>query len=62
MSFDDALWMIEASSGTGNIIYDFISKNNVHIDATNLTLNGAEDYLGFINKKDGILWGFDLAR
>jgi hypothetical protein len=37
-------------------------KNNVHIDATNLTLNGAEDYLGFINKKDGILWGFDLAR
>jgi hypothetical protein len=62
MSFDDALWMIEASSGTGNIIYDFISKNNVHIDATNLTLNAAEDYLGFINKKDGILWGFDLAR
>ena len=47
---------------SGNIIYDFISKNNEKIDAINLQLNSSEDYLGFINKKDGILWGFDLSR
>lgn len=62
VSFDDALWVVDVTDMTGNIIYDFVSKNNVHIDATNLLLNTSEDYLGFINKKDGSLWGFDLSR
>lgn len=62
ITFDDALWMIDLSDMSGNIIYDFIAKNNQRIDATNLTLNQEEDYIGFINKKDGILWGFDLNR
>ncbi len=62
VSFDDALWNIDVPDLSGNIIYDFVSKNNAKIDATNLQLNASEDYLGFINKKDGTLWGFDLSR
>lgn len=62
ISFDDVLWSIDMRDMSGNIIYDFISKNNEKIDAINLQLNSSEDYLGFINKKDGILWGFDLSR
>lgn len=61
-SFDDALWVIDASDYSGNIIYDIFSKKSEKIDATNLSLNAEEDYLGFINKKDGILWGFDLNK
>lgn len=62
MSFDDVLWSIDMRDMSGNIVYDFISKNNKRLDATNLQLNSSEDYLGFINKKDGVLWGFDLNR
>ncbi len=62
MSFDDVLWSIDMRDMSGNIIYDFISKNNQRLDATNLQLSSSEDYLGFINKKDGVLWGFDLNR
>lgn len=62
ITFDDALWKIDMRDMSGNILYDFVSKNKVKIDATNLQLNASENYLGFINKKDGILWGFDLSR
>ncbi len=62
ISFDDALWEVDLPEMTGNIIYDFISKNNAHVDAVSLSLNANEDYLGFINKKDGVLWGFDLSK
>lgn len=61
-SFDDALWVIDASDYSGNIVYDIFSKKSERIDVTNLTLNSEENYLGFINKKDGILWGFDLDQ
>lgn len=62
ISFTDALWKIDMRDMSGNIIYDFVSKNKEYIDATNLQFNAKEDYLGFINKKDGILWGYDLAK
>lgn len=62
ISFDDALWMIDTSDYRGNIVFDMLTKSKARIDATNLTLNGTENYLGFINKKDGSLWGFDLSH
>lgn len=62
ISFEDALWMIDAGDFSGNIIYDIVSKSGERIDATSLRLDSSETYLGFINKKDGILWGYDLAR
>jgi peptidoglycan hydrolase-like protein with peptidoglycan-binding domain len=62
ISFSDALWMIDATDYVGNIEYDFKSKNGVEVDAMNLQLRDEEDYIGFINKKDGSLWGLDLSR
>ncbi len=62
VSFSDALWMIDATDYVGNIEYDFKSKNGVDVDAMNLQLRDEEDYIGFINKKDGSLWGLDLSR
>lgn len=62
VTFSDALWVIDATDYVGNIEYDFLSKNNASIDAVNLELRSEEDYIGFINKKDGTLWGLDLAR
>lgn len=62
ISFDDAVWVIDADTKNGNILYDIVSKTGKKIDAINLQLNSNEDYLGFINKKDGTLWGFDLIR
>lgn len=62
ISFDDAIWVIDADTKNGNILYDIVSKTGKKIDAINLQLNSNEDYLGFINKKDGTLWGFDLIR
>jgi hypothetical protein len=61
-AFTDALWVIDTTDMTGNIVYDFMAKNKADIDATNLTLDDSTEYLSFINKKDGTLWGFDLAR
>lgn len=61
-SFEDALWKIDVETAVGNIIYDIYGKDRESIDAINLQLNPGEDYLGFINKKDGTLWGFDLNK
>ena len=61
-TFDDALWVIDASDYSGNIVYDIFSKKSEKIDVTNIMLNAEDNYLGFINKKDGILWGFDLNK
>ncbi len=60
--FDDAIWDIEVAAGIGNIVYDIFAKTSERIDATNLYLNTSEDFLGFINKNDGILWGYDLNK
>lgn len=62
ISFNDALWEIDATSMTGNIVYDFVSKNNKSVDAIDLRLDPTNNYLGFINKKDNTLWVFDLAK
>jgi Tol biopolymer transport system component len=62
VSFDDVLWVVDMRDMSGNILYDFVSKNNKRIDAINLRLNQKEDYIGFVNKKDGAFWGFDLSR
>lgn len=62
VSFEDALWVVDATNGSGNIVYDFMAKNKLSIDAINLTLDDNSNYISFVNKKDGTLWGFDLAR
>lgn len=62
VSFDDALWVTDLVNFNGNIIYDFATKSNQRLDGINPILNPAGDYLIFKNKKDGTLWGYDLAK
>ncbi len=62
ISFDDALWDVDVLTGNGNIVYDFATKSGARIDAVMPMLNAAGDYFLFKNKKDGTLWGFDLAK
>lgn len=62
VSFDDALWVIDLSDMSGNIIYDIVSKAGKRLDIVSMKLNSEENYLVFINKKDGTLFGFDLTR
>lgn len=62
VSFDDALWNTELVSFNGNIVYDFATKSNQRLDGISPMLNAAQDYLLFKNKKDGTLWGYDLAK
>lgn len=61
-TFDDAIWVIDLTDFTGNIVYDIFSKSNKRIDITNINLNSKNDYLMFVNKKDGTLWGYDLNQ
>lgn len=61
-TFEDALWVIDLNDFTGNIVYDIFSKSNKRIDITNIKLNTKNDYLMFVNKKDGTLWGYDLNQ
>lgn len=62
VTFDDALWDVDALTGNGNIVYDFATKSGARIDAVMPALNAAGDYFLFKNKKDGTLWGFDLSK
>lgn len=62
ISFNDSIWSIDTGSGESEVIADLrsLSNPNEEIDATNLALDASEKILIFTNKKDGILWGFDL--
>lgn len=62
ISFDDAIWMVDMTDYSGNIIFDIVAKSGKRIDAINLQLNKNGDYLGFIDKKTENLWGYDLTR
>lgn len=62
VSFDDALWVTDLVNFNGNIIHDFNSKSNQRLDAINPIMNSSQDYIIFKNKKDGTLWGYDLAK
>ena len=54
ISFDDAIWMVDMTDYSGNIIFDIVAKSGKRIDAINLQLNKNGDYLGFIDKRQKI--------
>ena len=56
--FNDALWKIDAATGTTTEMDD--GEGNF-LDATYLTLDSKEQFLFFINKNDASLWSFDLT-
>jgi len=58
ISFSDALWRINVGNGTAVAVAFFDESGP--FDGVNLSVDSDEEYLSFINKKDGSLWGFDL--
>ncbi|OGI95512.1 hypothetical protein A2917_03075 [Candidatus Nomurabacteria bacterium RIFCSPLOWO2_01_FULL_42_17] len=59
ISFSDQLWKIDIKTGNGTIISDPVITGE-EIDGIKLALEGDENYLFFVNKKDSLLWKLDL--
>lgn len=55
ISFGDSIWKINVSSGETAVL---LSESD--IDAVKLFLSASEDYLFFVNKKDGTLWSLKI--
>lgn len=62
VSFNDNIWMMNASTSQTELIIDPKEKQGVEIDAVNLILDAEEKYLIFTNKKDSQLWGLRLLE
>jgi hypothetical protein len=61
VSFSDEIWRINTQNGSTILISDISSISGAEgIDGINLTLDDAENYLFFMNKKDSYLWKLDL--
>ncbi len=60
VSFNDQIWKIDVKSGNTTMIADPFSTNGEDVDAIKLGLDGSQNYLFFINKKDSYLWELNL--
>ncbi|MBL1434140.1 hypothetical protein COB87_001015 [Candidatus Wolfebacteria bacterium] len=58
VSFNDSLWRIFVDEGSAQAIAFFDESGP--FDGINLSIDSDEEYLTFINRRDGSLWGFDL--
>jgi len=58
ISFTDSLWRIDVETGTARAIAFFDEAGP--FDGVQLSIDEDEEYLTFINRRDGSLWGFDL--
>ncbi len=60
-SFNDQIWKIDVTTGNTTMILDPSTEpNGEEIDGTKLSLDDAQNYLFFVNKKDSFLWEFKL--
>jgi len=58
---DDEFWKINLETGEKTIILEPWEKDaSIAYDAVNLFLSPLEDYLFFVNKKDGLLYSIEL--
>lgn len=61
VSFSDVLVRVDAGAGSMTVLVDPKEFAGEEIDAVNLTLSKNEDYLFFINKKDGAPWALEMG-
>ncbi len=60
-SFSDQIWRINAQNGLATLLADpVLVPGGEDIDGIKLSLDEAEDYLFFVNKKDSFLWELEL--
>ncbi len=57
---DDDFWKINLETGVKTILLEPWEKGNGIYDAIDLFLSPLEDYLFFVNKKDGLLYSIEL--
>jgi hypothetical protein len=62
VSFTDDFMSINLKTATTTLLAVPSALINQNIDATNLFLSPKEDFLFFLNKKDGTLWSLSLAK
>ncbi len=60
MFFTDKIWQINSEANVAYLISDLTSESGEGIDATHLEISPDGNYLHFINKRDGMLWGLQL--
>ena len=61
ISFSDEVWKIDPVTGNTTKILDPVSiQNGEDIDGIKLSLDDAQNYLFFVNKKDSYLWELNL--
>ena len=57
---DDEFWKINLDTGEKTALLQNWERNNEMYDAVDLFLSPLEDYLFFVNKKDGLLYSVEL--
>jgi hypothetical protein len=61
VSFDDQIFSINVDSGNATMVLKPSNEiSGLSIDGTSLALDKSETYLFFLNKKDSILWKYNL--
>jgi len=62
VSYDDQIWKYDLKTNTSSVIEDISKDTDEPIDAIKPILSDDEQYLVFVNKKDGSLWSLDLTK
>ena len=61
ISFEDQIWEINLENQNTKLLLNPVLLNGgEEVDGIKLSLDKNEDYLLFVNKKDSILWGYNL--
>jgi hypothetical protein len=61
-TFSDDIWKYDIENNTASIVESFKTDTEESIDVIKPILSDNEQYLLFINKKDGSLWSLDLSK
>lgn len=60
VSFSDRLWQIDLAGRVATLVIDPKAAGNTEVDAVGLSLDAANDMLIFTNKRDSLLYAYDL--
>ncbi len=60
ISFSDRIWKVDVQGRFAQLVLDFNKKTTNPVDAVALSLDSRGQFLTFVNKTDGSLWGYSL--
>lgn len=60
ISFSDRIWKVDVQGRFAQLVLDFNKKVDRPVDAISLSLDSKGQFLTFVNKTDGSLWGYSL--